>query len=114
MKEATVYANEIAKEENDDGAGGGEASPARPQVYAPTAEESAGAEEGAGPGAQGDGRPHRQGPDPGGLQGDRLRSRPSSEPCSADARRGPLRRAHSFIRGENQNAESSSITSRSG
>ena len=61
MKEATKYANDIAKKENDDALEAVARSPARPQIITLTPQEKAGDEEGAAPGAQGDGDAHRQG-----------------------------------------------------
>jgi len=59
MKEATVYANKIAKEEND-GALERSRPPARPRSTCPRRRNGC-AEEGDGGRAQGDGVAHRQG-----------------------------------------------------
>ncbi len=73
MKEATDYANKIAKEENDAALEKVQPIGQDPDLQA-DAGRATGAEEGDGQGAQGDGVAHRQGDDRGGLQGDRLRS----------------------------------------
>jgi hypothetical protein len=73
MKESTVYANQIAKDRERQGAGRRQEERQDP-VYVPTQGRAPGVQEGTGAGASEDGRPHRQGPDPVGLQGNRLRS----------------------------------------
>ena len=72
MEEATVYANKIAKEENDAGAREGQGIGQDPGLRA-DAGRAAGAEEGHDQGPQGDGVAHRQGTDRRGLQGNRFR-----------------------------------------
>jgi C4-dicarboxylate-binding protein DctP len=72
MKEATVYANKIAQDENDQALEGVKKS-GKTAIYTPTKEERTGAEEGPGARARKDVQPHRQGNHPRGLQGNRLR-----------------------------------------
>ena len=72
MQEATVYANKIAKEENDQALEKVKAS-GKTQVYTPTPQERMALKKAMVQGAQGDGVAHRQGDDRRRLQGDRLR-----------------------------------------
>jgi hypothetical protein len=71
MQESTVYANKIAKEENDAALEKVKAS-GKTAVYQPTPAERLD-QEGDGQGARGDGLAHRQGHHRHGLQGNRLR-----------------------------------------
>ena len=72
MKEATVYANKIAQEEND-AALEKVRKTGKTQVYTPTKAERLALKKAMAQGAQGDGVAHRQGDDRRGLQGNRLR-----------------------------------------
>jgi TRAP-type C4-dicarboxylate transport system substrate-binding protein len=85
MKEATVYANKIAKEQNDKDLEGVKKS-GKTQVTCLTAEER-GLQEGAGAGACEDGIAHRQGSAAVGVQGDRLRS---DQALIAEERKRPV------------------------
>ena len=73
MKEATKYANDIAKKENDDALEAVKKS-GKTEVITLTADEKAAWKKALVAGAQGNGRPHRQGHHPGGLQGNRLQA----------------------------------------
>ena len=73
MAEATVYANQIAKQENDDAIAKVKAS-GKSAVYTPTAEERAAWKKALVSGAQGNGKPDRQGHDPGRVQGNRFQA----------------------------------------
>ena len=87
MAEATVYANEIAKQENEDALAKVKAS-GKSELIDPHPRAEGGVEEGAGAGPPPDGGPGRQGPDPVHLQGDRQRHRASSESAGLEGR-GP-------------------------
>ncbi len=73
MKDATKYANDIAKKENDDALEAVKKS-GKTQVITLTPGRKSGVEKGAGRGSQGAGKPHRQGHYRSGLQGNRLQA----------------------------------------
>ena len=79
MRDATKYANAIAQQENDVALKRSKTTGKTEILRPDAAGEARGLEEGPAAGAQGDGRARRQGPDPGHLQGNRLRPRTRPE-----------------------------------
>ena len=71
MKDATNYANKIAKQENDEDLAKIKAS-GKTQIYIPTAAERDAFKQGTGTGSHQDGRPYRRRPGTADLQTDRL------------------------------------------
>ena len=88
MKDATKYANDIAKDENDKALAAVKAT-GKTEIITLTPEAKAAWKKAAGPGPQGDGRAYRQGRHRRGLQGNRLQA------LSTKFRNRPLRHCRS-------------------